>query len=109
MNNGVLVNGTSYATYLVKVATNYAELNSLNLPSTYQFTYQHTYPPTILQTYLLILYFPPTILHLYLPTYLPPTSHLPSKIPTYLTIYLLWIINYLLTYPSTYQAYLLII
>jgi hypothetical protein len=32
-----------------------------------------------------------------------------GNLHTYLTIYLLWIISYLLTYPFTYQAYLLII
>jgi hypothetical protein len=44
-------------------------------------------------------YFPPTILYPYIPTaILLPIYHLKS-LPTYL----LWTINYLFTYPSTYQ------
>ncbi len=79
--------------------------NNLGLP-TYQLTYLHTYPPTILQTYLctqLLLptyhptslhthlpsyiltypptsYFPPTIIH----PYIPPTSYFPTHLPTQL-------------------------
>ncbi len=73
-----------------KVASHYLVFPTYHLTSlpTNLFAYILTY--LLLPTYHFISlptsYFPPTILYLYLPTYF------------------LWIISYLLTYPSTYQA-----
>jgi hypothetical protein len=96
INNGVIIKWNILCYLIGQDSYQVTKLgNSVGL-LTYQLIYLHTYPPTILQTYLrtylfrishlpsYILACQPTYLH----TYLPPTSHLPSYIPAYLLTYL---------------------
>jgi hypothetical protein len=81
--------------------------NSLSHP-TYQLIYLHTYPPTILQTYLITLLllptYHPTFLFINLFTYILTNLLLFTYHPKSLPTYVLWIISYLLTYPFIYQT-----